>query len=133
MKRFLWIAGVLLALALGFGLLQYAASERVEVVLLHTQNEQGEQVTTRLWVVDHEGHPWLRGASGSGWFARLRASDAISLTRNGNTMTYSYRIRNENLATIHQLMREKYTWGDQLVSLMSGDGTGSNAIELIPE
>ncbi len=133
MKKLLWIPGVLLALALGFGLLQYAASERVEVVLLHTQKEQGEQVTTRLWVVDHEGNPWLRGDSGSGWVARLQASDTISLTRNGSTMPYSYRIRNENLATIHQLMREKYTWGDQLVSLMSGDGTGSNAIELILE
>ncbi len=132
MKKLLWIPGVLLALAVGFGLLQYAASERVEVVLLHTLNEQGGQVTTRLWVVDHEGHPWLRGDAGSGWFARLRANDRVSLTRNGNTTSYSYRIRNENLATIHQLMREKYTWGDQLVSLMAGDGT-SNAIELIPE
>ncbi len=131
MKIALWTVGVLLALAAAFGALQYAASERVEVVELHTFNEQGEQVTTRLWIVDHDGHPYLRGETGSGWFTRLRASDTTSLTRAGNTLPYSHQVRNENRAAINQLMREKYTWSDQLVSLFSGgDREQSNVIEL---
>ena len=132
MKTILWILGGLLALIVAFGALQYAASERVEVVELHTLNDEGEQISTRLWIVDHDGHPYLRGDTGSGWFTRLRASDVISVTRNGDTVSYSYRIRNENLDTINRLMREKYTWGDQLVSMFGGDGSQSNAIELTP-
>lgn len=132
MKVIFWISGGLLALVVAFGALQYAASERVEVVELHTLNDEGEQVSTRLWIVDHDGHPYLRGDTGSGWFTRLRASDVISVTRNGDTVSYSYWIRNENLETINRLMREKYTWGDQLVSMFGGDGSQSNAIELTP-
>ena len=133
MKIGLWILGGLLALAAAFGVLQYAASERVEVVELHTLDEQGEQVTTRLWIVDYEGRAYLRGDSASGWFGRLQASDTVSLTRAGDSLPYSHRVRNENLAAINDLMREKYTWGDQLVSLFSGGEPGqSNAIELTP-
>ena len=132
-KIALWMLGVLLALAAAFGALQYAASERVEVVELHTFNEQGEQVTTRLWIVDHDGHPYLRGETGSGWFTRLRASDTVTLTRAGNTLPYSQQVRNENRDAINRLMREKYTWSDQLVSLFSGgDREQSNVIELTP-
>ncbi len=134
MRTILWILGVLAALVLGFGVLQYAASERVEVVELHTLNDEGEQVTTRLWIVDHDGHPYLRGDTGSGWFNRVQSSDSVSLTRNGETLTYSHQLRNENLDTINRLMREKYTWGDQLVTLMGGgDREQSNAIELTLE
>ena len=119
---------------LAFGALQYAASERVEVIELHTLNDQGEQVTTRLWIIDHDGHPYLRGDSDSGWLNRVQASEVISVTRNGETMTYSHQVRNENLDTINRLMREKYTWGDQLVTLMGGgDREQSNAIELTLE
>ena len=131
MKVILWILGGLVALILAFGALQYAASERVEVVLLHTLNDQGEQVTTRLWIVDHDGHPYLRGDSGSGWFNRVQSSQSVSLTRNGETLIYSHQLRNDNLGAINRLMREKYTWGDQLVTLMGGgDREHSNAIEL---
>lgn len=132
-KVILWILGGLLALILAFGALQYAASERVEVVELHTLNDEGEQVTTRLWIVDHDGDPYLRGDSGSGWFDRVQSSDSVSLTRNGETLTYSHRLRNENLDTINRLMREKYTWGDRLVSMFGGEASRSNAIELTPE
>ncbi len=133
MKIALWMLGGLLTLAAAFGALQYAASERVEVVELHTLNDQGEELTTRLWIVDHDGHPYLRGETGSGWFTRLRASDTVTLTRAGNTLSYSHQVRNDNRAEINRLMREKYTWGDQLVSLFSGgDREQSNVIELIP-
>ncbi len=134
MKIIYWIFGGLLALIVAFGVLQYAASERVEVVVLHTLNEEGEQATTRLWIVDHDGHPYLRGDSGSGWFNRVQASDTVSLTRNGEASTYTHQIRNENLDTINRLMRGKYTWGDQLVTMLGGsDREQSNAIELTPE
>ena len=53
-------------------LLQLFASERVEVVDLHTLDQTSKEVTTRLWVVDDGGYQYLRvGSDGSDWFTRL--------------------------------------------------------------
>ena len=60
---------VLLALAAGLGILQWTASERVEVVELIAADAAGVLTTTRLWVADDAGMAYLRvGADGSGWY-----------------------------------------------------------------
>lgn len=133
MKYILWLVGIVLGLALAFGGLQYVASERIEVVQLHTVDETGEDVVTRLWVVDHDGHAYLRGETDSAWFKRLQSSDTITLTRGEQTGDFSYTLKNENIDTINELMREKYTWGDQFIELALGTRAESNAIELTPE
>ncbi len=133
MKYILWIAGIFLALILTVVGLQFAASERIEVVELYTIDEAGEALVTRLWVVDHDGHAYLRGDTDSGWFMRLQATDTISLTRSNETGKFSYKIKNENIDMINQLMREKYTWGDQFIEIAVGSRAESNAIELTPE
>lgn len=130
MKYVIWVIGALLALALSIGILQFVASERVEVVDLHTMDANGEEITTRLWVVDHDGHPYLRGDSPSGWFQRLQANDLVKMTRNGETLSYSHQLQNQNIGTINQLMRDKYTWGDQVIEVLVGSREASNAIEL---
>ena len=106
MKYILWFAGIFLALILTFVGLQIAASERVEVVELHTIDDAGEEVVTRLWVVDHDGHAYLRGETDSGWFKRLRSSDRITMTRREQTGDYTHTIKNENIDTINELMRK---------------------------
>ena len=55
MKIFRWILGSVGGLVVLVFVLQLVASERVEVVELHTLDEQGEEVITRLWVVDDSG------------------------------------------------------------------------------
>lgn len=63
MKFLYWSSGLLLLVAvLVFGL-QLAASERVEVVQLHTRDASGEEVTTRLWIVDDAGFQYLRSSN----------------------------------------------------------------------
>lgn len=130
MKYLFWIAGILVALLAGVGLLQMAASERVEVVELHTQDADGEQVTTRLWIVDHDGASYLRGESQSGWFQRLQSQPVVEITRNGDTLRYQHEVQNEHICTINQLMREKYTWGDEVIAFMLGSREQSNAVRL---
>ena len=56
MKIFRWILGSVVGLVVLVFVLQLVASERVEVVELHTLDEQGEEVITRLWIVDHLGY-----------------------------------------------------------------------------
>ena len=43
---------LLVSLIILLYLIQLIASERVEVVELHTLNIEGEEIITRLWVVD---------------------------------------------------------------------------------
>ena len=65
MKRLKWFLGSITGLIALLLVLQTIASERIEVVELHTLNELGEEVTTRLWVVDDSGYQYLSvGATG---------------------------------------------------------------------
>lgn len=89
MKTVYWLAGILLGLAFILVGLPQIASERVEVVDLHTTDVGGEAVNTRLWIVDDGGYQYLRvGADGSGWFSRLQANGKFQVTRNGTTASF---------------------------------------------
>ena len=133
MKYVGWVLGILVAISVLVTGLQYLASERVEVVELHTLDENGEQVTTRLWIVDDEGYQYLRvGADGSGWFSRIEANDDFQVTRNGTTATYTAELRPEKSVRVNQLMQDKYTWGDTLIGYLVGSRKGSIPIELHP-
>jgi hypothetical protein len=122
MKRLLIIAASILVLIVVaiFGLERFA-SERVEVVVLHTHDAAGAAQDTRLWVVDHEGSPWLRaGSVESGWYKRVAADPLIGVTRGGTDVRYRAVPTPDQRAVINELMRAKYGWGDQFIGLMIG-------------
>ena len=122
---------LLVSLIILLYLIQLIASERVEVVELHTLNIEGEEIITRLWVVDYGGYQYLRvGADGSGWFDRLRVAEMVDITRNGRRYSYSWTTRQSKSAQINELMREKYGWGDSFIGHLTGGRDGSIPIEL---
>ena len=126
-----WLLGSITGIVVVLLILQTVASERVEVVQLHTLDEQGEEVTTRLWVVDDDGYQYLRvGATGSGWFTRLQAHEDFEVTRNDRRYTYRAELREEKSEAINILMQDKYTWGDTFFAIMTGSREGSIPIEL---
>ena len=85
---FAWLAAIL-ALALLIVGTQYLASESGEVVVLRTRDEAGAVHETRLWVVDHDGSPWLRAGNPSGgWFPRLSARPEVVVVRGGETLAF---------------------------------------------
>lgn len=133
MKKIYWAVGIAVLLLAGIMGLQILASERVEVVELHTIDTDGEPQTTRLWVVDDGGFAYLRtGADGSGWFSRLQANGTFELTRNGERRRYGAVLRHDKSARINELMQQKYTWGDTLIGLLVGSREGSIPVELRP-
>ena len=133
MKFVYWGLGSLVVLLLTFVGIERLAAERVEVVELHTVDEAGEPVTTRLWVVDDDGYQYLRvGADGSGWFTRLQDNEEFDLTRGEATHRYTAVLRPEKSAHISALMQEKYTWGDSFIANVVGGRDGSIPIELHP-
>ena len=133
MKYLRWGAITLITLIVIIFGVQYLASERVEVVELHTQDESGETVTTRLWIVDDEGYQYLRvGVDSSGWFQRVESNESFQLTRAGDTRAYTAVLRHDKSDRINALMSDKYTWGDSIIGVLIGSRDNSVAIELHP-
>ena len=117
MRWTLRILGALAALTvLVFGS-QMLASESGEVVVLRTQDAAGGVHETRLWVVDHEGRPWLRaGYAGTGWFVRLQADPEVELVRGGETLLVRAVPVPGARDRINELVREKYGLADSYVT-----------------
>jgi hypothetical protein len=132
MKIIYWVTGILLGALILLAIMQTVASERVEVVELHTTDAAGETTTTRLWIVDDEGFQYLRGDSASGWVGRIGNNDTFEMTRGGKTARFSYELRADKATRINDLMRAKYTWGDDFFAAVMGGREDSLPIELHP-
>jgi hypothetical protein len=133
MKILTWILGVLMGLAVIVFGLQIIASETGEVVVLHT-DDGGEEASTRLWIVDHDGDQWLRsgGGSDSGWYARLMAEPRVELTRDGVRGRYIAAIEPDMSEQVNTLMAQKYRWRDDIVAVLAGSRENGVAVRLTP-
>ena len=133
MKSLTWILGLLMAVAVIFFGLQVVASESGEVVVLYT-DDNGEEAATRLWVVDHDGHQWLRagGGTATGWYARVVAQPQVEVERDGVRRSYLADSEPVESARINELMHDKYGWRDDVVSLLVGSRDDAMAIRLTP-
>ena len=131
MKILAWILGTFVGIIVLFLIVQTLASERIEVVQLHTLDDTGETITTRLWIIDHDGYQYLRaGADGSGWFSRVQSNKLVKVTRGKTTKTYTTQPRPDKSQVINELMQEKYSWGDTFFATLFGGREGSIPIEL---
>lgn len=131
MKILAWILGTFVGIIVLFLIVQTLASERIEVVQLHTLDDTGETFTTRLWIIDHGGYQYLRvGADGSGWFSRVQSNKLVKVTRGETTKTYTTQPRPDKSQVINELMQKKYTWGDSFIAMLLGGREGSIPIEL---
>lgn len=117
-KRLIWLIAVVIA---GLLLLQMVASESGEVVVLSTRGEGESVEETRLWVVDHDGHAWLRaGQPQSGWFMRLKANPRIGLERDGVRNAFDAVPEPGMRDPVNDLMRAKYGWADEFIGMLFG-------------
>lgn len=124
-----WVAGIILGLLIIVLATQMLTSELgSEIVELHTLDDSGQSHTTRLWIVDHEGTPYLRaGMASSGWLLRALRNSSVEVTRNGVTGSYTFEPREQMRDTANQLLLEKYNWGFRYISF-----TMQNADTAIP-
>ncbi|HEY8155650.1 MAG TPA: nitroreductase/quinone reductase family protein [Myxococcota bacterium] len=68
----------------------FVAGERMEVVVLRTTDGHGHAHDTKLWIVDHDGHLWLRSVRPTlRWLERIRANPRVELVRRGETRAYT--------------------------------------------
>jgi hypothetical protein len=111
--------------------LQFVASESGEVVVISTCSEGA--VSTRLWVVDHDGAQWLRaGAQGARWYGRMTDNPAIHMQRGDVAADYLAVPIPAAVGAVNDLMREKYGWADSLIDLLFGGRENAMAVRLQP-
>jgi len=102
-----------------------AAAESGEVVVLHAGDTE-----TRLWVVEHDGALWLRGDPGAGWVAALRADPEVVVDRADERRDFIAEPVPEELATINELMAEKYGRGHTYIGFFLGQWKDALPIRL---
>lgn len=135
-----WLVRALLSLivlAAAYGALNYLASERVEVVTLHTVDATGQPKDTRIWIVDRpidgRSAAFIRTREGSGWYARLAAAPDFELTRGATRARYTAVAHPELRDEINRMFRDKYGWGDAFISFTLGGRDDAIALELVPK
>lgn len=130
MGKFLLLLGLLVV---GFVATIALASELGgEVVTLTTEDADGAERSTSLWVVDHGGSPYLRaGDKESSWYQRLVAQPRVRVERGGTEQVYTAEPAPDLTPAIDQMMAEKYGWADRLVGLIRRS-ENSMAVRLAP-
>ena len=114
------LIGAVFAFVVTIFMVQGIASETGEVVLTTVEQASGDTATTRLWVVEHDNTLWLRGSAQLGWTQRaLSQNIPLQLERDGITNTYTVTSAPAQVGTVNELVRQKYGWRDQFISLMA--------------
>mgnify|MGYP005698543217 FL=1 len=128
--------GAFFALIVVYLAFMFGVSERGEVVELITQDANGEQFTTRLWIADLDGAMWLRADSGSGWYQRLVQHDAqrpATLLRGDAIYSITSTSYPEMVKTLDTLMASKYGLGDTIVDALGGSALATGiAVKVLP-
>ncbi|MEC8621389.1 MAG: hypothetical protein VXY44_10435 [Pseudomonadota bacterium] len=128
--------GAFFALIVVYLAFMFGVSERGEVVELITQDANGEQFTTRLWIADLDGAMWLRADSGSGWYQRLVQHDAqrpATLLRGDATYSITSTSYPEMVKTLDTLMASKYGLGGTIVDALGGSALATGiAVKVLP-
>ena len=120
MNILLTVTGVLLGLLVMLVAAHFLLIELGrEVVVVRTQDSGGEWNETRLWIVDHDGNPWLHSA-GEKWEQRFKTPGVrVELVRDGTTGVYlAYPDRSQH-AEIDLALRKKYGFADRWVRLLA--------------
>lgn len=77
------------------------------VIVLRTQEPDGDWVQARLWIIDDAGFAWLHGNRGSRWMDNLEARPLVELVRAGETHRYRATQVPGPHPRVHELLRAK--------------------------
>lgn len=114
-----WILLGLAVLAFLVALVAYG-HEAEEVVVLRTTGPEGTIRETRLWIVDHQGSPWIVTGRGSGHDQDLQAHPRVEMFRAGETRCWvaERHLDRQTLETVLEVRSQIYL--AQRLALASG-------------
>ena len=102
-----------------------------EVVTLRTQRADGTWQSTRLWIVDDGGTPYLH-SGGAAWRRRFEGDPVVEVERDGRTRRYRAHAVPGPHPRIDALLREKYGLADRWVRFVGPDDDGVVVVRLDP-
>ena len=95
-----------------------------------TTDAKNKRSTTRIWIVEEAGQLYLEaGHPDNPWVLDLKGADQLELKGGGLDGRYSFRVVADDHDRIRALMRAKYGWRDQWLSLIF-DTSQSQLVEL---
>ena len=109
--RALRIPSIALLVFVAIAVATYWAGEQIEVVRLLTFDASGTPHETKVWVVDHDGAPWVRVANPERfWYQRIARNPHAVLSRGGVEQDVIARPQDsdETRAIIDRRFRERY-------------------------
>jgi hypothetical protein len=90
-----------------------------EVVTLVTKNVDGADFDTQLWIVQLDGHLYIRaGSPHARWLARLRENPLVTLKRGAEKTPFKAIPQDDpaTLKAVNALMAEKYGYADRTLA-----------------
>ena len=136
--------GIVVGILAGLFLLVIAASvaliESGEVVVIYTRDSSGGLHRARVWVLDHDGRPWVApGNRSNAWFQRLLADPRVELVRSGVRSCHVATVVESPAAIpVLELLLEKYASVIRVTGLLNrlldpaGDPSPPVAVRLDP-
>jgi hypothetical protein len=100
-----------------------------EVIVLRTEEPDGNWRETRLWIVDDGAVSWLHGDGDSGWIKNLEARPVVELVR-GQTHRYRATPVPGPHPRLHELLRAKYGVADWWVRFVGPDTESTTPVSL---
>ena len=129
MKRLLIAFTCLVAAFVG---ITWLALEASSVVVVVTDDGEGEQRLTRIWYVDTPGGVALEaGHPDNPWVLDLNAATTLGLQGEALDGHYEFLLVENSGPQIRKLMRDKYGWRDVWISLIF-DVSRSQMVVLTP-
>jgi hypothetical protein len=121
------VPALLLALALGFGLVTWVALERDGVAVLGTRAADGSVRETRVWAVEQDGALWVEAATPERpWYRDVLREPAVTLALGG--APEALRAVPVPGAEAHRRLRARlrarYGWRDAWVGMLQDTSRG---------
>lgn len=134
MKRSLKLIGVLLGIVFLYGAFTLSLSELGgEVVTLVRPEPEGSTKNIRVWIVDTDGKAWIEhGDNESFWIKQLIDNSQLSIIREGKENKYLASADKESHDFYHNLRREKYTFADKMLDILTFGATSKDNCSGIP-
>ncbi len=123
-----------LALVAVLAAVTLVALEGQEVAVLRTRAADGGQRTTRVWVADVKGVPWIEAASPERpFYTDIERDPRVELERAGRTASFvAHPLPGPGgHAEIRALLRARYGWADRWIGAIA-DTSRSIAVRLEP-
>jgi len=134
MKRTFKVITILLGVVVLYGASLVALSELGgEVVTLARPESDGSTKNTRVWIVDSDNNSWIEhGTDESYWIKQSTDEVEVSVIRDEKKQKYEAFTDREAHDFYHNLRREKYTFADKMLDILSFGATSKENCSGVP-